>query len=111
MTRLGKLAVVNAPSTFTIIWNVVKPWLAKETAEKIDILGADYKDVLLDLVDAENLPSIFGGNCTCAEAGGCRLSGAGPWKEGRVGWGPKAQALKRDADQDVNGVLPAVDDT
>jgi hypothetical protein len=93
MVSLGKLAVINAPSTFTIIWNVVKPWLSKETAEKVDILGSDYKDVLLDLVDPENLPSSLGGTCICAEVGGCQLSGAGPWQEGRVGWGPKSQAL------------------
>jgi len=123
MARLGKLAVINAPSTFTVIWSVVKPWLSKETVEKVDILGSDYKDVLLDLVDAENLPSSLGGTCTCAEAGGCQRSGAGPWQEGRVGWGPKASA-QGDADVVtatdvetphpsivVNGVLPAVEDT
>ena len=127
--RLGKVAVLNAPSTFTAIWSVVKPWLSKETAAKVDILGSDYKDVLLDLVDPENLPSSLGGTCICAEAGGCQLSGAGPWQEGRAGWGPKAQALSAqglanmDADtvapQDVgdeihpsmiDGVLPAAED-
>jgi hypothetical protein len=92
MTRLGKLAVINAPLTFTAIWNVVKAWLSKETVAKVDILGSDYKDVLLDLIDAENLPRSLGGTCTCAEAGGCHLSGAGPWQEGRKGWGPNSHA-------------------
>lgn len=73
--------VINAPSSFTAIWSAVKPWLAKETVKKIDILGANYKEVLLDAVDAENLPSSFGGTCQCA--GGCELSNAGPWLEER----------------------------
>jgi hypothetical protein len=67
VVRLGKVAVINAPSTFTVIWNVVKPWLTKETAAKVDILGKDV--VLLDLVDPGNLvPSSLGGTCICAEA-------------------------------------------
>ena len=99
---MGQLAIVNAPSTFTAIWNVMKPWMSKETRAKVDILGSDYKDVLLNLIDAENLPSTLGGNCTCEEAGGCELSGAGPWMDGRIGWGPKAQA-RREAEAKVNG--------
>ncbi len=65
----------------------------RETAAKVDILGANYQDVLLDLVDAENLPTSLGGNCTCNELGGCHLSGAGPWQEGRIGWGPKSRGI------------------
>ena len=87
----------------------------------MDILGSDYKDVLLDLVDPENLPSSLGGTCICAEAGGCQLSGAGPWQEGRVGWGPKNHALSAQGLANVNTdpepptivngvVLPAVGD-
>ncbi|ESK95010.1 sec14 cytosolic factor family sec14 [Moniliophthora roreri MCA 2997] len=89
---MGQLVIVNAPSSFTIIWSVIKSWLAKETAEKVDVMGKDYKDRLLELVDADSLPSILGGNCTCQEAGGCHLSGVGPWLEGREGWGPKSKA-------------------
>jgi len=88
--RMGQLAIINAPSTFTVIWNVMRPWLSKETAAKVDVLGTDYKKVLLELIDEENLPALLGGSCTCDEAGGCHLSGAGPWQDGRVGWGPKA---------------------
>ncbi|KAJ2921164.1 hypothetical protein H1R20_g2486, partial [Candolleomyces eurysporus] len=95
---MGQLAIVNAPSSFTMIWAMIKPWISKETAAKVDILGSDYAKVLLELIDEENLPSTLGGKCTCAEHGGCHLSGAGPWMEGRVGWGPNAQA-KRQVEQ------------
>ncbi|KAL0578634.1 hypothetical protein V5O48_003377 [Marasmius crinis-equi] len=87
---MGSLFVINAPPTFTLIWSAIKPWLAKETVEKTDILGKDYKARLLELVDAENLPSVLGGNCTCEEAGGCQFSAVGPWLEGRKGWGPNS---------------------
>ncbi|KAK2465338.1 hypothetical protein APHAL10511_002692 [Amanita phalloides] len=86
---MGQLAIVNAPQSFTVIWSAMKPWLSKETIEKVDILGSDYQEVLLRLIDAENLPSLLGGKCTCDHAGGCQFSGAGPWLEGRQGWGPR----------------------
>ncbi|KAI5986149.1 CRAL-TRIO domain-containing protein [Pisolithus albus] len=92
---MAKLAIVNAPSSFTFIWSIVKPWLAKETAEKVDVLGSDYQGVLLQLVDAENLPTTLGGKCTCEHAGGCDLSGAGPWRDERLA--RSAQATKQSA--------------
>ncbi|KAG5648433.1 hypothetical protein DXG03_005007 [Asterophora parasitica] len=85
---MGQLAIVNAPSTFTAIWAIIKPWLSKATAEKVDILGHNYKDVLLKLVDADALPTSLGGTCECPEYGGCHMSCPGPWLDGRVGWGP-----------------------
>lgn len=99
---MGQLAIVNAPSSFTFIWSVIKSWLSKETAEKVDILGSDYKKVLLELVDADNLPSTLGGNCRCE--GGCHLSSVGPWLDGRVGWGPKSKAKSGVAAQDVSDI-------
>ncbi|KAG5721690.1 Sec14 cytosolic factor [Termitomyces sp. T112] len=58
---MGQLAIVNAPSIFPVIWGMIKPWISKETADKVDILGSDYKDVLLKLIDADCLPSSLGG--------------------------------------------------
>lgn len=77
---MGQLAIVNAPSSFTFIWGIMKPWLSKETVAKIDILGTDYQEQLLRLVDKESLPASLGGECRCE--GGCEYSFAGPWKEG-----------------------------
>lgn len=81
---MGQLAIINAPSSFTFIWSIVKHWLSKETVEKVDILGKDYEEVLLQMVDADNLPAVLGGNCTCSNAGGCDFSSAGPWMEERL---------------------------
>lgn len=106
---MGQLVIINAPSTFTAIWAMIKPWLSKDTVAKVDILGSDYKDTLLDLVDAENLPKSFGGNCTCSDKGGCQLSGVGPWLDGRVGWGPKSHNHGEKIDEaDVGRVELAV---
>ncbi|KAL6302784.1 CRAL-TRIO domain-containing protein [Sparassis latifolia] len=80
---MAQLAIVNAPTSFTTIWAFIKPWLAKETVAKVDILGSDYESVLLAQIDAENLPESLGGTCTCVEAGGCSKSNAGPWTDGR----------------------------
>lgn len=71
--------MINAPYGFSTIWNFVKPWLSRETQEKVFILGSDYKHKLLDLVEPENLPTHFGGSCTCSEAGGCMTANSGPW--------------------------------
>ncbi|KAL0961057.1 hypothetical protein HGRIS_006045 [Hohenbuehelia grisea] len=112
---MGQLAIVNAPSSFTFIWSMIRPWLSKETAEKVDILGSDYKDVLLRLVDEDALPSVLGGKCTCQGIDGasddgneCHLSGAGPWLDGRVGWGPKSHEAK-DREEDVESAAPSTD--
>lgn len=97
---MSQLAIVNAPSSFTAIWSVMRPWLAKETVAKVSVLGANYQKALLELVDAENLPETLGGTCTCAdctsiaepdstdkggvaEMGRCAFSSAGPWMAGR----------------------------
>jgi hypothetical protein len=92
---MGQLVIVNAPSSFALIWSMIKPWLSKETVEKVEILGNDYKEHLLKLVDDDCLPSTLGGTCECKEQGGCHLSGAGPWLDGRVGWGPKANSKEK----------------
>ncbi|KIK65950.1 hypothetical protein GYMLUDRAFT_257864 [Collybiopsis luxurians FD-317 M1] len=99
---LAKVSIINAPSTFTIIWSVIRPWLAKETADKVEMLGSDFRERLLEDIDEENLPLDAGGNCRCEVEGGqsnaprCHLSNAGPWLDGRVGWGPNAKKTRTD---------------
>ncbi|KIY52580.1 hypothetical protein FISHEDRAFT_35007 [Fistulina hepatica ATCC 64428] len=75
---MGKFYIINAPWAFSAVWRIIKPWLDEVTVAKIDIIGSDYKDKLLQQIEAENLPVEFGGTCCCP--GGCSLSDAGPWQ-------------------------------
>ena len=97
---MGQLAIVNAPMSFTFMWSIIKPWLSKETADKVDILGSNYQEVLLRLVDKENLPASLGGACECK--GGCEYSSAGPWKEN---FDEREERRKREASQATKQVL------
>lgn len=72
----AKFLIVNAPTTFTMIWSVLKRWLAPQTLEKMDVCGSDYKKVLLEHVSEENLPEDLGGTCQCEDFDGCIW-----WKE------------------------------
>lgn len=113
---MAQLAIVNAPSSFTTIWSFIKPWLAKETVAKVDILGTDYQEQLLELIDAENLPASLGGKCTCEGLGGCEKSNAGPWivgreerrenwlrGEGEIALGPEdAEVIDRSASEETS---------
>ncbi|KAI0754940.1 CRAL-TRIO domain-containing protein [Daedaleopsis nitida] len=87
---VARLAIVNAPRGFSAIWNVMKPWIAKETAAKVTIMGSDYKSKLLEFIDEDALPKRLGGKCICDGLGGCMKSNAGPWmhkrKERREAW-------------------------
>ncbi|OUM69213.1 hypothetical protein PIROE2DRAFT_38405 [Piromyces sp. E2] len=76
---MGNLFVINAPKAFTMCWKLIKGILDPVTAEKIQILGKNYKDVLLKYAAPENLPKIYGGTCDCAN--GCAHSNIGPWND------------------------------
>ena len=77
---MGKFYIINAPWAFSVVWAIVRPWLDEVTVAKIEILGASYKDALLQQIPKENLPKEFGGVCECRSVGGgCSMSDAGPW--------------------------------
>ncbi|KAJ3270475.1 cytosolic factor, phosphatidylinositol/phosphatidylcholine transfer protein [Terramyces sp. JEL0728] len=81
---LGKMVIINAPYIFTVIFSILKMVIDPRTMGKIEILGSNYKEVLLQHVDAHNLPVEYGGTCQCE--GGC--GDIGPWNDGSVGGFP-----------------------
>ncbi|PVU93889.1 hypothetical protein BB561_002954 [Smittium simulii] len=67
-----KTFFVNVPVMFVTVWSVVKPWLDPRVLSKIQVLGKNYSSILLEHIEAENLPLYLGGKCTCSHMpGGC----------------------------------------
>ncbi|CAG7721379.1 unnamed protein product [Allacma fusca] len=61
------VVVINVPKIFEILWHVVKPLLTKRTLAKISFYGSNkdkYKTQFLEDIDADNLPSEYGGAIT-----------------------------------------------
>ncbi|GMN29342.1 hypothetical protein TIFTF001_002384 [Ficus carica] len=81
---LNRMFIINAGSGFRMLWNTVKSFLDPKTAAKINVLGTKYQNKLLEIIDANELPEFLGGNCTCAEHGGCMRSDKGPWKDPEI---------------------------
>jgi len=71
--------ILNAGLAFRTFYSAVKVFLDSKTREKIKVFGENYKDGLLERIDADCLPTFFGGTCDCP--GGCLFSNAGPWKK------------------------------
>ncbi|KAJ3308766.1 cytosolic factor, phosphatidylinositol/phosphatidylcholine transfer protein [Boothiomyces sp. JEL0838] len=89
---LGKMYIINAPMLFTAVWSMVKQLLDEVTVKKINIVGSNYKNALLESIDEQNLPDFLGGSCKCP--GGCEKADIGPWNDGTVAGYPKPEMEK-----------------
>jgi len=58
-----KMFIVNAPGYFSATWRVVKGWLDARTASKVEVISnrATMEKRLLEYIDADQLPSDYGG--------------------------------------------------
>ncbi|KAL6063683.1 CRAL-TRIO domain-containing protein, variant 2 [Balamuthia mandrillaris] len=57
--------VINAPKLFTMAFRMIRPLLDPKTLSKVHVLGADYKEALVEAIHEDNLPKAYGGNCDC----------------------------------------------
>jgi len=57
------MIIINAPTFFSATWRIIKGWIDPRTAGKIEVISntAAGEKRLLELVDAEQLPSDYGG--------------------------------------------------
>lgn len=62
---MSKMLIVNSPMFFTATWSLIKGWLDPRTTGKIEVLSAKQTtNRLLELVEADQLPSDYGGTAT-----------------------------------------------
>ena len=61
---MGQMVIVNAPGLFSATWSMLSYFLDKEVKARIKVVGTNCRQLLLDIVDADNLPAFLGGNCT-----------------------------------------------
>ena len=59
----GRIFILNASTSFHVVWAMVKPWIVPATASKIKVLGGpdEYTPVLINFIGEENLPGNYGG--------------------------------------------------
>ncbi|KAG6571097.1 Phosphatidylinositol/phosphatidylcholine transfer protein SFH8 [Cucurbita argyrosperma subsp. argyrosperma] len=81
---LSQMYIINAGPGFRMLWNTVKSFLDPRTTSKIHVLGNKYQNKLLEVIDSSELPEFLGGNCTCADSGGCLHSDKGPWRNPEI---------------------------
>ena len=79
---LGHSLIVNASTMFQFIWAIAKPFIDEKTLRKITIKGSDYYASMKEFIEEKDIPSFFGGKCTCPHVkGGCIYSNVGPWND------------------------------
>lgn len=75
---MARMFIINAPTLFTAIWQIIKQMLDENTVAKISVIGSGYKEELLKIIPKENLQVCYGGECTLP------AGDVGPWNDGSV---------------------------
>jgi len=67
--RSCKILLINSPLWFSSIWKVISQWIDERTRSKLFIYSGPAREQLLELIDEDSLPALFGGACTCGGQG------------------------------------------
>jgi CRAL/TRIO domain len=59
--RVERVFIINAPWIMPTVWASIQYFLPETLKARIQILGTDYKEILAQHFDAENLPEEYGG--------------------------------------------------
>ena len=68
--RLHHAFIINAPLSLRAAWAAVQPLLDANTSRKIEILGSNFKERLLEFIPPSQLPRHYGGLCECSHENG-----------------------------------------
>jgi hypothetical protein len=74
-----KALIVNAPTTFRVIWSMIKYLLDSRTQSKIEVLPVEYQPELLKYIAPENLMVQYGGKNKTPLG-----EEPGPWQDAEV---------------------------
>ncbi len=77
---LDKCFVLNTPMFFEDYYEAeIKPHLSKKLAQKVVITGESFHKELIEKIDSDKLPKLYGGECECDAT--CVYSDKGPWAD------------------------------
>ncbi|XP_046633901.1 SEC14-like protein 2 [Daphnia pulicaria] len=65
--NLRRIFIINAPKLFTVIYNMMRPFMNQVTIDKICVYGFDkdeWQSALLKDIEADQLPAHYGGTMT-----------------------------------------------
>ncbi|GMH54490.1 hypothetical protein TrST_g2222 [Triparma strigata] len=73
--RASVIAVVNAPSWFTMLFRLIKPMINENTQKKIRVMSSkDTYNGLLEFLDDDRIPVEYGGSCSYKDSNGEKIS-------------------------------------
>ncbi|CAI4223825.1 unnamed protein product [Auanema sp. JU1783] len=76
-----KIYIINPPMMIQTVYTMISPVLSKQTREKVNFLGSDWKDIILTELGAHNVYSHWGGTKeSSSPTGDIRMGGKVPEK-------------------------------